>query len=75
MFIFNSAVLLSLLMILGLTVYRTASTEYGEGTGLVFLSGLGCNGSEHSLLECPHSLHVGSYCTHARDVGVRCERT
>ena len=54
--------------------YQTASSLYGEGSGPVFLSSLGCTGSEDNLLQCPHAVFVGTHCTHARDVGLRCER-
>jgi deleted-in-malignant-brain-tumors protein 1 len=62
---------------LGATVYTSSST-FGAGTDPVFLSDLQCVGSEANLLECRHSnfVQLGSnrYCTHSRDVGLRCER-
>jgi len=61
-------------LILGETAYRTASSRFGRGSGPVFLSNVGCSGSEENLLQCSHTVDVGSYCTHSRDVGVRCER-
>ena len=39
----------------------------------MFLSDVDCRGSEANLLECRHTLFVGTYCTHQRDVGLRCE--
>ena len=58
-----------------MTLYQTARSQFvGEGSGPVFLSDLSCSGSEQTLLECPHQIFVGSYCSHARDVGLRCER-
>ena len=57
---------------IGAVVYTTSST-FGPGNGPVFLSDIQCTGSEEDLLECRNTLFVGSYCTHGRDVGVRCE--
>ena len=57
-----------------MTLYRTASSQFGEGMGPVYLSDLSCTGTEQTLLECSHQVFVGSYCSHVRDVGLRCER-
>ena len=56
----------------GSTSYSTSST-FGPGVGPVLLSNTHCLGSETSLLHCPHTVFVGTYCTHGRDVGLRCE--
>ena len=53
-------------------MYRIS--QFGEGSGPVFLSNLRCTGSEQTLLKCPNQFFVGSYCSHTRDVGLRCER-
>ena len=46
---------------------------FGEGSGLVYLEGLECEGDENSLLECPVQVELGlSLCDHSRDAGVRC---
>ena len=62
---------------LGTTIYSSSST-FGTGTGPVFLSDIQCVGSEANLLECRNSnfiqLGSNSYCTHGRDVGLKCER-
>ena len=62
---------------LGATVYASSST-FGAGSDPVFLSNLHCVGSEANLLECSNSnfIQLGSnrYCTHSRDVGLKCER-
>ena len=62
---------------LGATVYTSSST-FSAGTGPVFLSDLYCDGSEANLLECSNfnfvQLASNDYCTHSRDVGLRCER-
>ena len=49
-------------------------SQFGEGSGPVFLSNLLCTGSEQTLLKCHNQIFVGSYCSHTRDVGLRCER-
>ena len=55
------------------TTTTTAST-FGLGSGPIFLSDVHCTGSEATLLDCRHTtISLGSYCTHSRDVGVRCE--
>ena len=56
----------------GASVFRS-NTRFGPGRGPVFLSNVRCVGSEPDMLKCQHSVFVGSYCTHQRDVGVRCE--
>ena len=62
---------------LGITVYTSSST-FGAGTDPIFLSDLQCVGSEANLLECRNSNFIqlvnNRYCTHSRDVGLRCER-
>ena len=62
---------------LGITVYTSSST-FGAGTDPIFLSNLQCVGSETNLLECRNSNFIqlvnNRYCTHSRDVGLRCER-
>ena len=62
------------LLYAGSTQHLTASSLYGEGSGPVFLSNLGCTGSEDNLLQCPHTVIFGTLCTHALDVGLYCER-
>lgn len=52
--------------------YRTSNSQFGQGSGPVFLASLGCTGSELNLLQCPHTPFVGDRCTHSRDFGVRC---
>ena len=46
---------------------------YGQGTGPVLLRNVACDGAETNLLECQKSYFVASYCTHERDVGLKCE--
>ena len=43
---------------------------YGQGSGLVLLSGLLCNGSEARLVHCESASTLG--CDHDNDVGIKC---
>ena len=45
---------------------------FGQGTGLIHLSNVGCTGTESSLLSCSHSGIGVTYCGHYEDVGVVC---
>ena len=57
------------LYIIGIAVSQAA---FGQGTGFVLLSYVGCNGSESSLLSCSHSGIGVHYCSHYEDAGVVC---
>ena len=45
---------------------------YGQGSGLVMITGVGCTGEEPNLLNCTHSGYGRTYCGHSKDAGVRC---
>ena len=51
---------------------------FGTGIDPIVLSDLGCTGPESNLLQCRNTdfIQLGSnaYCSHSRDVGIRCER-
>ena len=48
-----------------------SAMEFGEGRGPIFLDYLQCEGHEEKLVDCP-SLYFLSQCSHAEDVGIRC---
>ena len=52
------------------TAYSNA--YFGQGTGQILLSDLGCTGTEISLLSCPFSNNGSTSCTHSQDAGVIC---
>ena len=74
MFLIDNNLLLNLLHnLIGSTAYY--NTIYGSGQGLVFLTNVGCSGVENSLLDCTFDFVTDEVCSsHARDVGVKCER-
>lgn len=51
----------------GVSAFSRAS--FGQGTGPVLLSYLGCIGTEEGLLDCPA---LPGNCGHTEDAGVRC---
>ena len=45
---------------------------FGQGTGPIFRSDLGCTGTENRLEACSHT-GIGQHnCVHSEDAGVRC---
>ena len=48
------------------------SGYFGQGTGPLLLSSLGCYGTESSLLSCSHSVVGVASCSHSNDAGVVC---
>jgi len=46
--------------------------NFGQGTGPVFLYGVGCTGTESTLLNCGHSGIRFNWCSHSNDGGVVC---
>ena len=56
---------------LGSTVYSIS--PYGESQGPVFLSHIGCSGTEENLLDCSkHFVSDVTCSSHTYDVGLKC---
>ena len=47
--------------------------SFGEGIGRIWLDNVQCTGTERSLINCVANSSGVNSCTHAQDVGVRCE--
>ncbi|XP_062572735.1 deleted in malignant brain tumors 1 protein-like isoform X2 [Saccostrea cucullata] len=45
---------------------------FGQGTGLVLMDDVRCNGTESSLLQCDHIDNLHHSCDHSKDAGVIC---
>ena len=54
----------------GSVAYRNAN-QYGQGTGPILMSNVGCTGTESRVLDC--SYYPFHECTHSYDVGIKCE--
>lgn len=50
----------------------SSGSEYGVGSGQVWMAEVKCHGDEHSLLDCPHAGWGMHTCTHSKDVNVEC---
>jgi len=49
------------------------STQYGPGSGPIWLSYVRCVGNETSIADCTHNgWGVHKYCDHSKDVSVSC---
>ena len=49
-----------------------SNAHFGAGTGSVFVTSVGCSGTETSLLGCSYSTS-SSGCSHSDDAGIRCQ--
>ncbi|XP_070560707.1 scavenger receptor cysteine-rich domain-containing protein DMBT1-like isoform X2 [Ptychodera flava] len=49
------------------------SSAFGEGSGPIWLNGLGCTGSESKISDCSNTGWFDNSCTHSQDVGVVCQ--
>lgn len=50
-----------------------SDAHFGAGFGNILFSNFSCNGSEKTLLSCPHSfIYQTPGCTHDNDAGVHC---
>ncbi|KAK5623602.1 hypothetical protein CRENBAI_011064 [Crenichthys baileyi] len=59
---------------LGCGLPQTAyiGARFGEGTGPIWLTNVGCSGTEDGLTDCSHSGFGMNSCGHAEDAGVIC---
>ena len=45
---------------------------FGQGSGPIWLSDVGCSGTEGRLLDCSTGVVGGHTCSHSDDAGVTC---
>ena len=55
------------------SVAYPAATQFGQGTGPIFISDVHCTGQESNLFDCSYRSVPRLLCTHNHDVGVKCE--
>ncbi len=48
------------------------SSQFGEGSGPIFLEGLTCSSESSNLVQCADNPIGVHRCTHSQDTGVRC---
>ena len=51
-----------------------SASVFGAGIGEIILADVHCNGTEESLLDCPHGEFYEHNCDHSRDASVICEK-
>ena len=54
-------------------VQTLSQANFGAGTGRIWLTNVACTGSERVLMNCTADSSGTNSCTHAQDVGVRCQ--
>ncbi|XP_043919573.1 deleted in malignant brain tumors 1 protein-like [Protopterus annectens] len=56
----------------GKSILATTGSFFGAGTGVIWLNGLQCSGSETSLFQCQKSQIQQDTCNHSTDAGAIC---
>ena len=58
--------------LLGFATYNTFSSNYGKGSGPIWLSNVKCKGRESNIALCAHNGWGVHTCTHQQDIGITC---
>ena len=53
---------------------EVAGGKYEEGTGPIYFTNFMCEGTENSILECPHEevVKINKQCNHSMEAGAVC---